>query len=271
MSLIFNRLVTNFRISVTVNLKKIILLFFFLTTLCSPDSSLAYKEGSEFPGKGNYADWQKAMNLYIDGYKSPDDNVKRQVSLVAIKIYPYDAAFWNGLALATKDPREQIGYALKATELNPEFSDAWGSLGNAYLALEEYAKATIAWKKQLELDPTAVDTLIAIGSNYINLKKYKDAIPYFDKAIALDPNNYPAYLDRGEAYVYLGNTTKAMDDELVAQKLKPDDPGAYLNIGLIYKKQKNMKLAKFYYTKGLSLTADPNVKRGDIELFNSFQ
>ncbi len=271
MPIIFDRLVTDFWKGVTVNLKKKTLLLFILTTLCMPDSSLAYQEGTEFPGKGNYADWQKAMNLYIDGYKSTDDNVKKQVSLLAIKIYPYDAAFWNGLLLVTKDPRKQLGYALKAIALNPEFSDAWGSLGNAYLALEEYAKANEAWRKQLDLDPTAIDTMIAIGSNYINLKKYKEAIPYFDKAIALDPNNYSAYLDRGEAYVYLGNTTKAMADELVAQKLSPNDPGSYLNIGLIYKKLKNMKLAKFYYTKGLSLTVDPNVKRGDIELFNSFQ
>ncbi len=211
------------------------------------------------------------MNLYLNGYKSSANNVKKHVALEAIKIYPYDAAFWNGLTIVTKDPHKKLQYALKATELNPEFSYAWSGLGNAYLALNDHPKAIVAWQKQLSLNPTAISSMIAIGSNYIKIKKYKASIPYFDKAIAQEPNNFIAHLDRGYAYVFLGDTDKAMADELIAQKLEPNDASSYLNMGLIYKKLGNMKLAKHYYDKGLSLEKSTKDKNEDLKFFEKIK
>lgn len=67
-----------------------------------------------------------------------------------------------------------------AQELDPQFADAWNSMGETLRDRAEMDEAVHCYKKALEINPQHDRALYNLGEYYCLANRLEDAIPYFD-------------------------------------------------------------------------------------------
>ena len=83
------------------------------------------------------------------------------------------------------------------TARNPQNTEAWVQLGNAYFDSDQYEKSIWAYRKSLELDPNNANVWTDLGVMYRRSGKPQEAIKSFDRAIEADPKHEPSRLNKG--------------------------------------------------------------------------
>lgn len=148
----------------------------------------------------------------------------------------------------------QIAYE-RATALNPNYAEAWNSLGEAFGELKQFPRAIEAFNKAVALDSTLLKAKYNQAVTYDRMKNFrysefvfrnliksnptyalaydglavtlskagraKEAIPLHEKAIALSPQEASYYFNYAISNLMLGNTAKALEQQ---EKLKTIDP-----------------------------------------------
>ena len=133
----------------------------------------------------------------------------------AIRLNQDDAAAWltrGRILLFLGSIREALEDIEMAISLNPKDASAWIDKGNAQILLgqmakmtksyhlwpfrgiaEEFATASVSYKKALELNPNDSHAWTYLGTCYIALARYDQAAESYDKAVAVDPTNAAAW------------------------------------------------------------------------------
>jgi tetratricopeptide (TPR) repeat protein len=148
----------------------------------------------------------------------------------------------------------QLAYE-RATTLNPNYAEAWNSLGEALGELKQFPRAIEAFNKAVVLDPTLLKAKYNQAITYDRMKNFRysefvfrnliknnpkyalaydglavtlskggrarEAIPLHEKAIALSPGEPSFYFNYGISNLMLGNTARALEQQ---EKLKAIDP-----------------------------------------------
>lgn len=148
----------------------------------------------------------------------------------------------------------QLAYQ-RATTLNPNYAEAWNSLGEALGELKQFPRAIEAFNRAVALDPTLLKAKYNQAVTYDRLKNFRysefvfrnlirnnpsyalaydglavtlskagrvrEAIPLHEKAIALSPQEGSYYFNYAISNLMLGNTAKALEQQ---EKLKVIDP-----------------------------------------------
>jgi tetratricopeptide (TPR) repeat protein len=143
----------------------------------------------------------------------------------------------------------------RATALNPNYAEAWNSLGEALGELKQFPRAIEAFNKAVALDATLLKAKYNQAVTYDRMKNFrysefvfrnliksnptyslaydglavtlskagrvKEAIPLHEKAIALSPQEASYYFNYAISNLMLGNTAKALEQQ---EKLKAIDP-----------------------------------------------
>jgi adenylate cyclase len=126
----------------------------------------------------------------------------------------------------------------KALELDPNYADAYASLGWA-----EWLDLFLQWRRD---EPKALDRISELARKVISLdefnplahivqsgvdlskRKYDEADSEAERAIALDPNFPPAYSWLAEALIHSGDYTEAIGSAQKAMRLDPRNQDLYL-------------------------------------------
>lgn len=87
---------------------------------------------------------------------------------------------------APRDLDKAITHMKRAAELNPKSSDAWNSLGYAYLEQQKLDDSIAAFKKYAEAVPTDANAHDSLGDALMRAGKNAEAEASFQKAIAAD-------------------------------------------------------------------------------------
>lgn len=148
----------------------------------------------------------------------------------------------------------QLAYE-RATALNPNYAEAWNSLGEALGELKQFPRAIEAFNKAVALNPKLLKAKYNQAVTYDRMKNFrysefvfrnliksnptyalaydglavtlskagraKEAIPLHEKAIALSPQEGSYYFNYAISNLMLGNTAKALEQQ---EKLKSIDP-----------------------------------------------
>ncbi len=148
----------------------------------------------------------------------------------------------------------QIAYE-RATTLNPNYAEAWNSLGETLGELKQFPRAIAAFNKAVGLDSTLLKAKYNQAVTYDRMKNFrysefvfrnliksnptyslaydglavtlskagrvKEAIPLHEKAIALSPQEPSYYFNYAISNLMIGNTAKALEQQ---EKLKAIDP-----------------------------------------------
>jgi hypothetical protein len=90
--------------------------------------------------------------------------------------------------LSQKSHADPVRHFRRATDISPDYKNAWGNMGWAYYAKGKYEKALKAFKRAHELDKKMVDSVAGIGLAYIRMKKTGQGLDHLQEARAMHPN-----------------------------------------------------------------------------------
>ena len=246
----------------------------------------AYLKGRYFWNKRTGTDFQKAIEQFNEAIRLdpnyalaftgladtylllnnhgllPPQEVHAKARAAATRALQLDdglAEAWVALGLVKQQADWNIRGAeadsKRATELNPNYAQAWGQLGwnlkyqrrfeEALTAfrraqqvepftmsyyvykilclnnLRRYDEALSKARKALELDPNFPTTNIAIGRAYVGLKKYPEALAAFEKAYRLSGNSLSFKQEIAATQALSGNREAALQ---IIQELKAAQP-----------------------------------------------
>jgi Flp pilus assembly protein TadD/cellulose biosynthesis protein BcsQ len=168
---------------------------------------------------------------------------------------------WFALGFAYNELQQYelaLSAYLKATELKPDYQDAWFALGFAYNELQQYELALSAYLKATELKPDDREAWNNLGITYINVQQYELALNAYLKATELEPGDHTAWYNLGNTYNNLQQYELALNAHLKATELKPSDHVAWYNLGVTYHNLQQYELALNAYLKATKLKPDYN-------------
>ncbi len=149
-----------------------------------------------------------------------------------------------------------IPFFQKATELKPDYQEAWFALGFAYINLQQHELALNAYLKATELKPDDHEAWYNLGITYHDLQQYNDALNAYLKATELKPDDQEAWYNLGVTYHDLQQYNDALNAYLKATELKPDYNKAWNNLGITYHNLQQYELALNAYLKTTELKPD---------------
>jgi tetratricopeptide (TPR) repeat protein len=167
---------------------------------------------------------QSVSSLTADTQKNKRSNAERMYS--------------QGVALLSRDDYARaLAFFEKATELDPNYAEAWYQAGFCYGSLGRHNDALKASKQALKLRPDWTEAVVNIGASNFALGNYKDAADAYKQALRND--------DSPDVQYALGltfNKLNRTDEEILAYRRailqKPDHANALERLGLAYFKQK---------------------------------
>lgn len=140
-----------------------------------------------------------------------------------------------------------------ATEVNPDYYDAYIRLGilyaasNSMMALEYYGTA-------IRLQPNNIEPKYNKAVFCQDHGMVDEALFQYDAILKLDPNNEVAFYNKGYCYlVHKGDYSSAEEMFTRSINLNPAFRDAYYNRGLAFEALKNYKKAREDYNKVLEL------------------
>jgi tetratricopeptide (TPR) repeat protein len=98
----------------------------------------------------------------------------------------------------------------QAVSLYPKFLEAQVKLGAAYMDLQQWDKAELAFQKALEIDPKGSNTLFALGEIYFREKKNDQAEKILLEGLKIQDRSYQGHL--ALARVYFDMAVKLKDE-----------------------------------------------------------
>ncbi|MBN2804848.1 MAG: tetratricopeptide repeat protein [Deltaproteobacteria bacterium] len=143
------------------------------------------------------------------------------------------------------------------TEQNPQYSDAFNSLGLAYLQKKETRQAIINIQKALLINPFNFDYHYNMGVALEKEDRYVEAAGAYNAAITINPKDAEARNNLGLLYGKSGQYDKAVEQHLLALEIEPQYPEAAFNLGLDYEAIGNSMAAAEAFTIALKL--NPNL------------
>jgi tetratricopeptide (TPR) repeat protein len=155
----------------------------------------------------------------------------------------------------------------KATELNPELSEAMNNLGIVYYQKKQYEAA--AWLFALS-DRRKPDARVAfnLAKAQLQLGHSDKAQASLQKALQLQPGYADAYKELGVLLRKQGNNDGALDAFSRLLSLKPQDAEALCNMGVIYYDRTEYEKAAASLEKGLAI--NPKLPKAYFVLAESY-
>ncbi len=124
-----------------------------------------------------------------------------------VAAYPNDerAHFYlAGYYFGQQDYAPSIEHYKKATELAPDYSNAYNLLGYAYRQSGDYASSEKAFQKYIELLPRDPNPYDSYAELLLKMGRFDDSIVQYRKALEIDPNFLNAYQGLAMDLLYSG-------------------------------------------------------------------
>jgi tetratricopeptide (TPR) repeat protein len=146
-----------------------------------------------------------------------------------------------------------------AIRLDPNYSPAFGGLGDAYLNSGNSQQAEVAYKEQVRLAPNDAQAQYDLGYFFNAMGRHGEAFSPLVKATSLDPTFAEAFYGIGYAYSRGTDFEKSIGFYRSALKNKPDYGDAYYGLGEAYARLGKGDLANEQLKK--LNTLDPRLAR----------
>jgi tetratricopeptide (TPR) repeat protein len=150
---------------------------------------LAQEAGLKGDPAGVLSHYNELVRLFPN-----DERVRTLVGNVYFGRQDYDAA---------------IKHFVRATEINPSFSQPYNQMGYAYRFLEKYSEAESAFKKYTQLIPKDPNPYDSYAEFLMKVGRFAESIKMYEKALAIDPNFVASYVGIGNDHLYMGHPDQA--------------------------------------------------------------
>lgn len=172
---------------------------------------------------------------------------------------------------------QALRYAWRATELKPDFRDAYDLIGNIFFKARDFENAARFYQEVLHIDPKDAQghynlacVYAAEGDNLAAEEHWKKAIQY-EKGVEVEeektpedvlaislivrskPVSFEAHKSLGKLYLEQGKKEAALEEFLQAVRLRPSDPELHYEIGHLYFEKDKFEQAAVFFEKYLYL------------------
>lgn len=151
---------------------------------------------------------------------------------------------------------EAAFYFTRATNIYPDYLDAWNNKGTLHLFAQEFDLAEQALLKTISIQPNYGKAYFNLGVVYQETQRYQLSAEYYQLAIDKGLGNTDAYYGLGYALGFLGRKDEARLAFETCLQLNPNHAIAYLQIGKIYGEAGQIEAAKSYFQSCLQLDAN---------------
>jgi cytochrome c-type biogenesis protein CcmH/NrfG len=200
-----------------------------------------------------------ASDLVRLGVRSPFDDP----DVGFIHLYPVDSVQGKTISLTTakapKEALEALEDARKeaakknveylkvieslesATEIYPEFAEAWQFLGEAFLSVGKESQAQDAFQRAIDADPIYLPPYGVLAELKLRANEVEEAAQLSSKALELYPYEMSTQYIHAIAQYYLGDLEKAVTSiETIHESSQADRfPASHRVLGSIYAEQRN--------------------------------
>ena len=140
---------------------------------------------------------------------------------------------------------------MKATTINPSFSQPYNQLGYAYRFLEKYDEAEQTFKKYTELIPDDPNPYDSYAELLMKRGRFDESIASYQKALSIDPNFVASYVGIGNDYLFMG---------------RPDDArAAFTKIETVARNTGERRLAHFWKAASYVLDGATDKALGELK------
>jgi tetratricopeptide (TPR) repeat protein len=115
-------------------------------------------------------------------------------------------------AEAQGDTAQAITSYTQATQLKPDYAEAYFRLGVLYQNKQAYDLANLNYSLVIRFQPTRAEAYFNRAADYQAQQSYDQALADYAKVISLQPENAAAYYQRGLIYQKKGQTADARAD-----------------------------------------------------------
>lgn len=164
----------------------------------------------------------------------------------------------NDMSKAARTLESALSYKRKTNE-----GLVYALLGEVYLGMNEFEKASDVAKKAYKINRNNPKTLVTLGDLSFRDKNYKLALDYYKKAAAQDKKSYTPLIKEAETYQKLSNTKKAKEIYTKVLKTHSDSWEAYYNVALL-DKDTNQDKELIYLKKAIAI--NPLFEAGWVDL-----
>ena len=126
------------------------------------------------------------------------------------------------------------GWYLLATRVDPNSTEAFWRLGQAYTALGERQAAIDALQTAVSLSPNDITMLHALGLAYLQDGALELAATQFERVLALKPDEFYTNLYLSGVELSLGQLAAAETHAVKATQFGPTDPRSHFALGSVY-------------------------------------
>jgi tetratricopeptide (TPR) repeat protein len=152
-----------------------------------------------------------------------------------VRLFPNDERAHTLLAnlyFGRQDYESAVTHLVKATTINPSFSQPYNQLGYAYRFLDKLTDAEAAFKKYIELIPGDPNPHDSYAELLMKMGRFDESIKAYEKALSLDPNFVASYVGIGHDQLFAGHPDQAR--------------AAFARIGAIARNTGEKRLAHFW-------------------------
>lgn len=157
---------------------------------------------------------------------------------------------------------EALNDISKAVELSPDNPLYLTTLGDVALLAQKGSVTEDAYQRAIRIQPDYFDAYHKLGDLYLAVTEYLKAELLFKKLLDLNPNDKVAYLKVGLAKKYTGDTTAAIEYFKRASSLDNEYAEPSMQLGIIYL-EKNDPQGLRYFENALRID-----EFNDIALYN---
>jgi tetratricopeptide (TPR) repeat protein len=129
-----------------------------------------------------------------------------------VRLFPNDErahTLLGNLYFGRQDYESAVKHFVKATTINPSFSQPYNQLGYAYRFLENMNGAEIAFKKYIQLIPDDPNPHDSYAELLMKMGRFDESIKAYEKALSLDPNFVASYVGIGNDHLFAGRPDQA--------------------------------------------------------------
>ncbi len=126
---------------------------------------------------------------------------------------------------------------------NPNDAAAWSRLAGAYLLLEDFRNATLAFQISLRGDPNNPQVHLMMGDAYARMGMPADSKKHYETALALDPKFVEAHNNLGVLLMDQKQDALSEKEFRTALALRPDFTAAMCNLATVFANRGDVKTA----------------------------
>lgn len=177
----------------------------------------------------------QARHYHLHGQSFEDQANALKCIQTALTIWP-DEPRWHALAAQIHlsgisgdkitSFSDAIPHLERAIELDPNYADAYLTLGNIYLKEGSTQKAIDTIKAAADLVPDQATPWMLLAQAHLVAGDLDQAGSYVERAVTLSPNEVGPLLLRGEIDLKAGNPNGAQSRAQAALRINPDDMAA---------------------------------------------